>query len=99
MGESFVKRATASPDTAATLPASMAQLSIKYNDGFRMRCKSLNDGKLKELRSPNATRASLVAMLTSSVSIATGVENIMQHAAARSQELAIKKLKNLWEDC
>ena len=87
---------TADVRMAATLANSMAAGAISFMRGFDARCQALNNGTLPPLRSVNASEASLVQMLTTSVSIHTGLVNHLSHDLQRSADPLAKELVAAW---
>ena len=81
-----------------TLAHAMCQQALAYASGFEVRCAALNNGTFAPLRSVAASKASLVQMLTTAASLATGLDNHIVHTIAResaSDPLAAQLLA-LW---
>ena len=96
---SFVDSAEASGnDTRDTVPTQMARLAVSYTSAFLTRCEGINNGTIAPLRSANATRASLVQLLTTATSLSVGVDNLFAHVVERELEndpVAVR-LKAIW---
>ena len=80
----------------ATLAHSMAVGAISFNQGFEARCQGLNNGTCTPLRTVNASKASLVQMLSTSVSIHTGLISHFQNTLKRSTNPLAKDLITAW---
>ena len=88
----------AGTELSQTLAHAMCQQALAYASGFEVRCAALNNGTFAPLRKVAASKASLVQMLTTSASLATGLDNHIVHTIAResaSDPLAAQLLA-LW---
>ena len=86
-------------ELSQTLAHAMCEQSLAYVSGFEVRCEALNNGTFAPLRTANASKASLVQMLTTAASLATGLDNHITHTIKResvSDPLAARLLA-LWQ--
>jgi hypothetical protein len=79
----FFSGTSRTPELMATLAHSMAAQAIAYVEGFEARCVALNNVTLAPLRSLNATKASVIAMLSTTKSLVAGVTNHLTHTVAK----------------
>eukprot|EP00658_Telonema_sp_P-2_P073406 TRINITY_DN6245_c0_g1_i1.p1 TRINITY_DN6245_c0_g1~~TRINITY_DN6245_c0_g1_i1.p1 ORF type:complete len:458 (-),score=89.20 TRINITY_DN6245_c0_g1_i1:302-1675(-) len=94
--EEFGAATSAEPELKSTLAHSMAGLALGYGYGFQNRCDGFNSGSIAQLRSWNASEASLVAMLSTQVSVYTGLVGHLNTTLARSVDPLAAKLRELW---
>ena len=95
--QSFLSKIETDVSAMATIPAELAVLALKYQAAFDDRCLMINNGTLPNLRSVNATRASLVQLLSTAASLYQNVGNVITHAGTRSTSPIIKKIVSVWQ--
>ena len=93
----FVSAAASDANLKATLAHSMGALALSFSAGFEARCDGLNNGTVAPLRSFNSSEASLIQLLTSAVSVHTGLINHMSHTLPRAADPLAAELLKLWE--
>ena len=94
----YVAATGATPQLAATLAHTMAAVSLSHTAAFDARCAGLNNGTTPQLRSFNASQASLVQHLTTAVSIRAGLVNLLNTTIRHSADPLAEQLLLLWGD-
>ena len=94
---SFISKLENDAQAVATVPYELATMSLAYQRMYDDRCAMLNNGSLPALRSNNATRASLVQLLSTATSLFENVGNVLSHAGERSTSSTIKRVTEAWK--
>jgi len=90
--------ATAAPPLVDTLAHTMAAAALADIAGATARCNGLNGGTVPVLRSEAANLASVVQLLSSATSVATGLVNHIENTLVRVQavEPVAAQLVKIW---